>query len=685
MDDEPIGVNELINKSVKKIDEEHNGVDPDALLPDSIETIKDIGYYLTERMKTGLQSNANAIINEYSNIARYKTPLLLAYPGGDNYYEEINSYRSKMYNSDSQDGNNNDELIFMSGDPFTLEVDYKKSPTLAMGDAKILNPDFQFNELDDIRSDFHRPYIGRLYSERIYDYNLPTVLFETGVLTLNTTLFALIGQMANTRDDTADMTSYLRNPSKNSLKFMFKKMGAAIRGVINFTTGGIVSGKRFYKFEPNTRIYMRFVNEMLIEVASWMGLTSLPSDDQKELHSWDNKDKIGLTQKEAEEIEKQIENNATSSKMTGNKEQGIPASGYRGLAKTLSVLNILSGWRTKNTVSRYNESLDTEIADTPTETMEMSAMQFIPFGLSRGVQVSESFSNETMEHPLAAELKSKGQQVYNQSALGFLHKAETITQTINSLFKEDYVSAFLGAGKEVLKSFSKEGVLGEAGMIISGEGKFQLPDVWEDSKYNRTYNLNFKFRSPYGNRLCIFENTMVPIIFLICMTAPRQIGASTYTSPFYIRAFSKGLFSTEIGLVDKLDIVRSEEKNERTVEGFSKVINCSISLKDVVPNLMIGLDAGIFGVLSAKNTGFREYIAMMANIDLYDRVSIVKKYKVFVDILTNQFNPDNLMNELQYSMSQTLPFKLILKARKNFTDYKPPQTVSSIRAADVYM
>jgi hypothetical protein len=177
---------------------------------------------------------------------------------------------------------------------------------------------------------------------------------------------------------------------------------------------------------------------------------------------------------------------------------------------------------------------------------------------------------------------------------------------------------------------------------------------------------------------------MVPTIFFICMTAPRQIGVSTYTSPFYVRAFSKGLFSTEIGIIDRLDITKSEEKNERTIEGFSKIINCTVSIKDVVPKLMVGLDAGIFGILSAKNTGFREYIAMMANIDLYDRTAISNKYKVFINALTNSLDPENLLNDMKYSMSQTLPFKLILKARVNFDGYRPPVTVSPIGPQSQY-
>jgi hypothetical protein len=99
---------------------------------------------------------------------------------------------------------------------------------------------------------------------------------------------------------------------------------------------------------------------------------------------------------------------------------------------------------------------------------------------------------------------------------------------------------------------------------------------------------------------------------------------------------------------------------------------------------MVGLNAGIFGILSSKNVGFREYIAMFANVDFIDRNVILNKYKAFVNVLINKFSGENLLNDFKYSLSQTLPFKLILKSRVNFSGYKPPIAVSSIKAQDSY-
>jgi hypothetical protein len=651
----------------------------------SLNTVKDIGYHLTTRMRNAMEiSLADIDIGNNS-------PMVVAFPDGDSLYKEINEGRT------TEDGDfyseNNTPLKYRSGDPgIASTVDYD-SPGLAMGEANIINPDFQFNELDDVRSDFRRPYIGRLYSERIYDYNLPTVIFETGVLTLNIGLFSALAAL--TKDgSTADMSSYLRDPGNaNFMKFAFQKVGAAIRSVLNFTVGGLLGGKRFYKFKSNTRIYMRFVNEMLIEVATWMDLAKLPILD---LEAYD--DRGGYDETTATALENSMESSdyadsdpekGGSAEQIGEGEDSfsVPRSkGYAGLSKTLSVLNIIPGWRVGNIADKDNErSIGGVIKDSLVETSNMTAAVFIPFGLSKATQVSESFSNTTMEHPLMSDLKAKGNQVYQQSALGILGQGNDAINIVKNLFDENYTSAILTAGKSLVQSITKNGAfLGEAGMIMSGEGKFQLPSIWEDSGYSRNYSLNFENRSPYGHRLSIFENTMVQTIFLIGMTAPRQVGTSTYMSPFYVRAFSKGLFSVEVGMIEQLDITKGFDKNERTVQGFSRVINCDVRIKDVVPRLMVGLNAGIFGILSSKNVGFREYIAMFANVDLLDRTLIINRYRAFVNVLINKFSGENLMNDLKFALSQTLPFKMILKARTNFFGYRPPQMMSSVKPQSVY-
>jgi hypothetical protein len=167
---------------------------------------------------------------------------------------------------------------------------------------------------------------------------------------LNLDLFTTLAAVTENRGEVADMAAYLRDPNTfgSQLKFAFKRMGAAVRGLINFTFGGLLGSKRYYKFEPNTLVYMQFLNEMLIEVAAWMELAEVPNKDN-DIEKWENNSKSEA------EIEKDLEKPYDSG-MKKDEGTGLVSTPYRGLSKSLSVLNILPGWKTKNIIHRQNNT-----------------------------------------------------------------------------------------------------------------------------------------------------------------------------------------------------------------------------------------------------------------------------------------------------------------------------------------
>ena len=159
-----------------------------------------------------------------------------------------------------------------------------------------------------------------------------------------------------------------------------------------------------------------------------------------------------------------------------------------------------------------------------------------------------------------------------------------------------------------------------------------------DKSKDRSYNISFKFRSPYGHRLSIFENTLVPLMFLIAMTAPRAVGISSYTNPFYVKAFSKGLFSCDMGIITSLSISRGEDKNDRTFEGFFRTVSVSVSIKDVLPSLQMGLDAGMWALNKAANNSMISYMCNLAGVDFVERANLAKDTDRIVQNLRTSIN-----------------------------------------------
>ena len=60
----------------------------------------------------------------------------------------------------------------------------------------------------------------------------------------------------------------------------------------------------------------------------------------------------------------------------------------------------------------------------------------------------------------------------------------------------------------------------------------KYPNLWEDSSYGKSINLNFSFVSPYGDPLVYLNMYMFHSFALLCFAMPRQAAENGYVSPF---------------------------------------------------------------------------------------------------------------------------------------------------------
>lgn len=691
---------------------------------DSKETVRNIGGLLSEKMAYAISKRnepsiaGNAAVLGYPSnqpftiegrkftVNDYYTDSAYADLGMKSYDEENPVDNSILF---ANNAGNTSSYYGRYGDPEMVdEKNYTldRYNGLAMGESNILNPDFQFNELDDVRCDFRAPYLGRLYSERIYSFNLPKVIFQLGTVSIN--VGALSGLTAIMFGNKSGHTlgEYLRDPGTNIFKLGLQKLTASIGSVASGVASIILKKKRMYKFTPNPTVFLTYVNEMLAEVAAWMGLGKFDFDpsvgDQLQSLMSEKSETVASSQYDGDNVgnytpgEKaffgindkgdsvnQPPDYGPDASVTIDNTQdgsGFQRFPYLGKKESLDVRSILPTMNGKN--SGPNVRTD-GIA---------SALRFyntdcyIPFGLSKAVNVSESFSNDTQENPITAQINSTGQNNQQQFMVGQVPSDVLggFDQIIDGAKNGGFSGAASAIGQQTmgkhftrLKSFMMGQMSGELGMVQSGNSRLILPEIWSDSSFDRQYSLSFKLFSPYGNRLSIFENTIVPMLFLIAMSAPRQVGESSYTTPFYVKAFSKGLFSTSLGMVSSLSINKSEGRNDMTQDGFHRTLNISMTIKDLLPRLTMSMDAGTWGILSNKNDGFREYLAMIAGVDLDKREGIKNNIKVYINSLANKFNVNKINLGVTHFLSNSIPAKLITNPRSLFYNSKTGESLQS--------
>ena len=685
------------------------------------QTIKEIGRHLSERMWESIRANGG---NEETSAA---IPGVLGYPGNGkvNAYGLSGKYSENPfegaydYNGEQMAPDYLDLSTFNNTKVRKAEDAKNKSDAfpwgLAMGESMVLNPDFQFNELDDVRANWRTPYIGALYNERIYAFNLPKVFFQVGTVSINMKMITGLSALWFNNREGKSLSEYLKDPSSTNV---IKKIAANLQGMIGTTASSIarvlMRNKRMYKFTPNNAVFLKYVDEILAEIAAWMGLTnsdiekdnknikslmernySRPTNDDEELEydsqnvTYDNDEKKAFNLEEGSDgtyiAGQNISDNASD-------DGEYPKYNYLGKRKWLSVLDILPMTSDVRTAPSDKNDFENNISNALYNTDLL-----IPFGLSRGVNVSETFSNETQENPIISTINSTGQNNQSQMMIGQIpsNALGGVDQVIDAMSnsKDKSVGAtmfdnmktqILNVGINKFKDMLGGKMSGELGMVQMGNARMILPEIWTDSSFDRSYSLNFKFFSPYGNRLSIFENTIVPLVFLIAMTSPRQVGESSYTTPFCVKCFSKGLFSTNIGIVSSLTINRGEGKNDRTQEGFARTVSVSMSIKDLLPRLTMSLDAGTWGILGAKNCAFRDYIAFVAGVDMANKEMVRNQFGVYLSVMRNKYSIDKIKSNLRYSFSNTLPIRLITNPRSIFYKEDKGDTLHSTNLPSNY-
>lgn len=149
--------------------------------------------------------------------------------------------------------------------------------------------------------------------------------------------------------------------------------------------------------------------------------------------------------------------------------------------------------------------------------------------------------------------------------------------------------------------------------ILTGSNVI-FPDMWSDSSYSKSYSFSLNLISPYGDNESIFLNIIVPMMFMIALSAPRQTGPNTYGSPFLVKAFAKGWFSCEMGIIDSIRIEKGGDGTAWNIYGFPTEVKISLSIRDLYTNLMI--TSSTQPSLYFQNQGLIEFLAVTCGVDI---------------------------------------------------------------------
>jgi hypothetical protein len=186
-----------------------------------------------------------------------------------------------------------------------------------------------------------------------------------------------------------------------------------------------------------------------------------------------------------------------------------------------------------------------------------------------------------------------------------------------------------------------------------------FPEIWDNSSFGRSYNVNIKLRSPDCDDLSIYLNVLVPLYHLIGMVAPHTIknNYNTYSSPFLVRAYCKGMFNIDMGIITSMDVSKGKE-GSWNANGLPTEMDISLTIKDLYELFSItGTTDSITGSPGAvvKNTAMMDYLCNTIGLNL-NKSELQRMAQIYIGLTGSNIKnwPHKKWLQFQTSVDNTL-------------------------------
>lgn len=244
---------------------------------------------------------------------------------------------------------------------------------------------------------------------------------------------------------------------------------------------------------------------------------------------------------------------------------------------------------------------------------------FINHGLvfyaDKSTSISEDASNDYTESQFVQSANDKATLAREVRLIaGF----DANVKDFDSTSVDNMADQITGSNGIISRAFS--GI----GRVLNGS-QLLYPEIWADSKFDRSYTLNFKFYSPYGDKESIFKYVYVPFISLLALALPRQDSTLGYGQPFVLRLSAPGWFESSMGAVTSIQFTKGGQDDLWTIDGLPQEIDVTVNIKDLYPTLT---STKKYGMLT-YNLGLSSFLDTMAGIRT-DQLDVVLRGKTFM-------------------------------------------------------
>lgn len=307
---------------------------------------------------------------------------------------------------------------------------------------------------------------------------------------------------------------------------------------------------------------------------------------------------------------------------------------YQYLNKMLTI--VATYMNLQDTVFNGNKIKNTHWGDETNSEFKtfFSSQENVVFYLDGLTEVSESYSNDTSESSLASQINGFSDTANeikflfgNSGGLAetLMDNAQEVTSSVTSS-----LSGLIGSlGGGIVGSVADKGI----NTILNG-GKIIFPKIWSNSSATKQYSINIKLRSPDHDNLSIFSNIIKPYCRLLCLALPRAMdkNANGYTAPFMVKAYSKGIFNIDYGIITSMDVTKGAECCWND-DGLPTQMDITLNIEDLYSALAMSNNANSI----VRNTSYMDFLAVTAGLNIA-HMNIGRKVEMMYQVVMNNIN-----------------------------------------------
>lgn len=240
----------------------------------------------------------------------------------------------------------------------------------------------------------------------------------------------------------------------------------------------------------------------------------------------------------------------------------------------------------------------------------------IPFYINSEASFQDSFYNETTDSSLASTINALSDRAREiQFLLGTASSAvgeafDKVDGTLTDIKEQiNNIVSKVAGGNSIFTTIANS-----VKTIVSG-GRLLFPQIWSNSQFTKSYNISIKLTTPSYDKFSWWLNIYVPLCHLMALVLPRSEYVNSYTTPFLIKAFYRGMFNIDMGIITEMSFNRGKE-GSWTKDGLPTVVDVSFSIQDLYTGMGMTSLGAMFKGTTLQNVSEMDYIANLCGINI---------------------------------------------------------------------